>query len=239
MHVDQDRRGPSTGGRRPFDLSIECASDDAGVALSVGGAVSESTTWSAHQTQSVTLLPNIDALLTSAGRTKRDIGAVFVDIGPGGYAGLRVGVSVAKALAHALAVPLAGIGRLELDAWLVAGEAAGRRIVAVHRAGRGDFAWAAYHVDGAAPREESPPRIDTQDALAAALRPHDILTGDVDETLAAAARAAGTPVAAPAAHRVVALAALGRRRLDAGSADDPAALVPLYLRGPAIGPPRA
>ncbi len=233
------RNGPSTIDRRPLDLSIESASDDAGVALSVDGAVYESTTWSAHQTHSVTLLPNIDALLTATGRTKGDIGAVFVDVGPGGYAGLRVGVSVAKALAHALAVPLAGVGRLELDAWLVAGEAAGRRVVAVHRAGRGDLAWAAYRGAGGALREESPPRIDAQDALIAALGPHDVLTGDIDETLADAARAAGMAVAAPAAHRVVALAALGRRRLDAGLADDPTALVPLYLRGPAIGPPRA
>lgn len=198
-----------------------------------------STIWSAHQTQSVTLLPNIDALLAAAGCTKRDIGAVFVDIGPGGYAGLRVGVSVAKALAHALAVPLAGIGRLDLDAWLVAGEAASRRVVAVHRAGRGDLAWAAYRGGGGALREDSPPRIDARDALIAALRPHDILTGDVDEVLAEAARIAGVMPTAPAAHRVVALAAMGRRRLDAGRADDPTALVPLYLRGPAIGPPRA
>ncbi|MHB8683514.1 MAG: tRNA (adenosine(37)-N6)-threonylcarbamoyltransferase complex dimerization subunit type 1 TsaB [Dehalococcoidia bacterium] len=239
MHADRDRNGPSTIDHRPADLSIESASDDAGIALSVGGVVRHSTTWSAHQSQSVTLLPNIDALLAQAGCTKHDIGAVLVDIGPGGYAGLRVGVSVAKALAHALDIPLAGVGRLELDAHLVAGEAAGRRIVAVHRAGRGDLAWAAYRGDGAALREESPPRIDAQDAFIAALRPHDVLTGDIDETLAAAARGAGTALAAPATHRVVALAALGRRRLDAGSADDPTALVPLYLRGPAIGPPRA
>jgi tRNA A37 threonylcarbamoyladenosine modification protein TsaB len=59
---------------------------------------------------------------------------VFVDIGPGGYAALRVGLSIAKGLAHGLDVPIIGVGRLELDAYGVATEAAGRRIVAVHRA---------------------------------------------------------------------------------------------------------
>jgi hypothetical protein len=80
------------------------------------------------------------------------------DIGPGGYAALRVGVSIAKALAHALGVPLAGIGRLELDAWLVRADADGRRIVAVHAAGRGEAAVAAYRSQDGDWRED-PPRL--------------------------------------------------------------------------------
>ena len=154
-----------------YDLCIEAAADDVAVALAREGAVVRRIEWNGHQAQSVTLLPNIERLLGEAGADKSAISAVLVDIGPGGYAGLRVGVSVAKALAHALGVPIAGVGRLELDAWLVREAASGRRIIA--------------------------------------------------------------------AHRVVALAAVGRARLQAGRADDPTALVPLYLRGPAIGPRRA
>jgi len=218
------------------ELSIEAASDGVGVALSVDGVVALMATWVTRQSQSAELLPNIDRILREAGRTKDDIAAVFVDIGPGGYAGLRVGVSIAKALAHGLGVPIVGLGRLELEAHGVAGEAGGRRIVAVHRAGRGEVAWAAYRGDSGDWREEQPPQISKRDALYAAIRADDAVTGDIDDELAAVVQRAGAVAMATHQHRVVALAALGRRRLASGRTDAPAALVPLYLRAPAIGP---
>jgi tRNA threonylcarbamoyladenosine biosynthesis protein TsaB len=186
----------------------------------------------------VELLPNIERLLQEAERTKSDIDAVSVDIGPGGYAALRVGVSVAKTLAHALGVKLAGVGRLELDAYGALPDAGGRRIVAVHRAGRGEAAWAAYEGDAGAWREIAAPRIVPAGELHAVIVADDVVTGDVDDALEAAAIAAGARVVAAREHRVVALAALAHQRLAAGRTDDPAALVPLYLRAPAIGPQR-
>lgn len=226
-------------GNARVDLSIDAAADDAAVALSIAGAITHQTAWNAHQTQSQTLLPNIDRLLAEGGLTKRDVAAVFVDIGPGGYAGLRVGVSIAKALAHGLGVPIVGVGRLELDAQLVADVAGERRIVAVHRAGRGDIAWAAYELDVGAVQQTSAPRFDKPQDLRTALAAGDVVTGDVDTEVAGIVGAAGAQAVAATQHRVVALAALARRRLDAGREDDPATLVPLYLRGPAIGPRQA
>src|ERR1700687_4710882 len=117
-----------------MQLAIDAADDEPGIALAVDGVAALTAIWTTQRNHSVELLPNIDRLLTEAGRTKRDIEAVFVDLGPGGYAALRVGVSIAKALAHGLCVPIAGIGRLELDAYGVSAEAGGRRIVASHRA---------------------------------------------------------------------------------------------------------
>lgn len=219
-----------------MELAIDAADDEPGIALAVGGVVGMTATWATQRNHSVELLPNIDRLLTEAGRTKHDIGAVFVDLGPGGYAALRVGVSIAKALAHGLGVPIAGIGRLELDAYGVATEAGARRIVAVHRAGRGEAAWAAYRDGADGWREELAPRISKPDELHAAIASGDIVTGDLDDELAAALAQSGASAASPHEHRVVALVALGHRRLAAGRADDPTALVPLYLRAPAIGP---
>ncbi len=219
-----------------MQLAIECASDEPGIALAAGGVAVLTLTWATQRNHSVELLPNIERLLDEAGRTKAEIEAVFIDTGPGGYAALRVGVSIAKALAHALGVPLAGIGRLELDAYGIAPDAAGRRIIAVHRAGRGEAAWAAYRADGAGWREEAPPRIGKAAALHQALLPGDVVTGDIDDALAEAVQLAGASMASAPQHRVVALAALGHRRIAEGRADDPTALVPLYLRAPAIGP---
>ncbi len=200
----------------------------------MGGVAALTATWHTERNHSVELLPNIERMLGEAGRTKRDVEAVFVDIGPGGYAGLRVGVSIAKALAHGLGVPIAGIGRLELDAHGVAVKAATRRIVAVHAAGRGEAAWALYR--DAPWQEESAPIISRRDVLYAAIRADDAVTGDIDAELADVTQRAGAVALTPHRHRVVELAELGNARLAAGRADDATTLVPLYLRAPAIGP---
>jgi tRNA threonylcarbamoyladenosine biosynthesis protein TsaB len=220
-----------------MQLSIEAASDDPGLALSRDGDVLLSKTWHTQQNHSKELLPNIERLLQEARTDKHALTAVFVDIGPGGYAALRVGVSTAKALAHALGVPIVGAGRLELDARLVAHDAGDRRIVAVHRAGRGDIAWAAYRRDSARDwLEEAAPQLGKPDELRSAINAGDILTGDIDDELARTINEAGASIATPNAHRVTALAAVGHERVAAGRVDDPTALVPLYLRAPAIGP---
>jgi tRNA threonylcarbamoyl adenosine modification protein YeaZ len=220
-----------------MELCIDAADDHPGIALAVDGVAGLTLTWEAQQNHSRELLPNIDRLLIEAQREKSDLSAVFVDIGPGGYAALRVGVSIAKAIAHALQIPIAGVGRLELEAWGAAAEAdRDGRVVAVHRAGRGELAWAAYDRAGDDWREERGPAIDKADALPPHIAAGDIITGDIDDALAAATVRAGAIVASSPRHRVVALAALGHRRLAAGDIDVAASLVPMYLRAPAIGP---
>lgn len=203
----------------------------------MGGVAALTATWRTERNHSVELLPNIDRMLAEAGRTKRDIEAVFVDIGPGGYAGLRVGVSIAKALAHGLGLPIVGIGRLELDAHSVAQEATNRRIVAVHAAGRGEAAWAAYREAGGW-HELSTPVIERREALYAAISASDAVTGDIDTELAEVIQRRGAVARSAHGHRVVTLAALGYARLTAGRINDAETLVPLYLRAPAIGPQR-
>lgn len=222
-----------------MQLAIDSSSDEPGIALAVDGMAGLTLTWQTQQNHSAELLPNIERLLDEAGRTKSDVEAVFVDTGPGGYAALRVGVSVAKALAHGLGVQIVGVGRLELDAYGVAGDAAGTRIVALHRAGRGELAWGAYRLDGDAWAELSAPRIVKAGDLAGALRAGDTITGDVDDATAEMAQRFGATIVTAGQHRVVALATLGHRRLMQGRADDPISLVPLYLRAPAIGPQTA
>ena len=219
-----------------MQLAIDCASDEPGVALAVGGVAGLMLTWRTQRNHSVELMPNVERLLQEAERTKEDVDAVFVDVGPGGYAALRVGLSVAKGIAHGLGVPIVGVGRLELDAHGVAPHAGGRRIVAMHAAGRGEIAWAAYRREGGEWREESVPRIDKREPALAGVHGDDVVTGDAAEAAGDDISRVGATLLRPDEHRVVALATLGDVRLAAGRIDDPATLVPLYLRAPAIGP---
>jgi tRNA threonylcarbamoyladenosine biosynthesis protein TsaB len=218
-----------------LELSLDTASNMASIALSREGAAVAELTWDAGRDHSRQLLPAIDGLLARMDATKDDLTAVFVCTGPGGYAGLRAGVSTAKGLAYALALPLVGVGRLEIEAYAFA--ASGAPAVAVHRAGRSELAWAAYVADSDW-RELVAPRLSSPDALAGELPASAVVTGEVDDELARALTERGHRIASGAAavRRASLLAELGWQRLQVGRADDPKSLVPLYLREPAIGP---
>jgi tRNA threonylcarbamoyladenosine biosynthesis protein TsaB len=245
-----------------LELSLDTASALASIALSRAGRLVAELTWACNREHSTQLLPAIDALLVRQGVSKDDLRAVFVCIGPGGYSGVRVGVSTAKGLSFGLALPLVGVGRLEIEAYAFA--AAGLT-VAVHKAGRGEFAWASYEgtrnedpgtrpppSEGTGNQEQGPrpphsptfwrelsaPRLTKADALAGELPSGALVTGDIDDALAEQLRERGWRVATGAAalRRASLLAELGWRRLQAGQTDDPNSLQPLYLREPAIGP---
>jgi tRNA threonylcarbamoyl adenosine modification protein YeaZ len=218
------------------ELSIDTASELASIALSREGALVAELTWHCGRDHSRQLLPAIDSLLARQGVSKEAIAAVFVCGGPGSYAGVRAGLSTAKGLAFALEVPIAGVGRLEIEAYAFA--ATGLPVVAVHRAGRSEVAWAAYQGPAGAWRELAAPRLSPAGALADALPAAALVTGEVDDVLAEELSARGHRAVrgAAAIRRAALLAELGWRRLMAGAADDPRTLVPLYLREPAIGP---
>lgn len=218
-----------------MELSIDTAGDWASVALSEEGRVKTELTWHCPRTHSVELLPTIETLLARAGAGKDDVSAVFVCKGPGGYAGLRAGMSTAKGLAYALDIPLVGVGRLEIEAYQHA--AYPGAVCPVHRAGRGQVAWALYRGPAAEWRELIAPRMTAPEAMLAELPKGSLLCGEVSEELVTSARTK-LNVASPAAslRRAGFLAELGWRRLSDGQVDDARTLVPLYLREPAIGP---
>jgi tRNA threonylcarbamoyladenosine biosynthesis protein TsaB len=215
------------------ELSIDTASEMASVALSREGRLIAEVTWLCKRNHTVELLPTVDRLLAHMTVAKADLTALFVCTGPGMYTGLRVGVTIAKALAHALGVPLVGVPRLELDAYPHA--AFDREIVAVHNAARGELAWATYRSKPW--REVTAPQLSKPIELAGAINEPTLLAGEVDDRLTAHLDK-GAIVASPAAsvrHAAV-LAELGFARLQAGEIGEPALLKPIYLRPPAIGP---
>jgi len=55
------------------------------------------------------LLPLIERLLAECGLRKEEIGRVSVNLGPGSFTGLRIGLSTAKGLCQALDLPLVGV----------------------------------------------------------------------------------------------------------------------------------
>lgn len=215
-----------------MELSIDTASELASVALSREGHVIEDVAWHCRRNHTVELLPAIDRLLSQGSVEKRELTAVFACTGPGMYTGLRVGVSIAQGLARGLVIPALGVGRLELDAYPHSDFEGD--IVAVHRAGRGELAWASYRGDPW--REVSAPELSQPEELAAAIGGRTLLVGEVAEELAGLVEKLDVLVREPAAEgRARSLAELAYARLIAGETAEAALLRPVYLRPPAIG----
>jgi tRNA threonylcarbamoyladenosine biosynthesis protein TsaB len=228
-----------------MELTIDTASEMASVALSQEGAVVAELTWRCARNHSTELLPTLQYLMQRASVAKGDLKAIFVCIGPGSYTGLRVGVSTAKGLAFALGLPLVGVGRLEAEAYPHADHSG--PICPIHRAGRGDLAWAVYARDGGGWHEVVPPRLSALDGLLAAARrrlKRALFCGEISEEVAERLREVlgrQTPVAETAAmsvRRAGFIAELAWRRLVAGQTDDAASLKPIYLREAVVARPR-
>jgi tRNA A37 threonylcarbamoyladenosine modification protein TsaB len=61
-----------------------------------------------RQDKSQKLLSFIDEKLASIGKTPKDLTEIEVNIGPGSFTGIRVGVAVANAMAYVLKIPVNG-----------------------------------------------------------------------------------------------------------------------------------
>ena len=217
-----------------MELAIDTADEMAAIGLSIDGVAKAEFRWSAPRRHNAELLPAIDELLRRSGVSKNELTAVFVCLGPGSYMGMRVGVATAKTLAHTLGLPLVGVNRLSLDAWQQRGHAG--PIVPVHRAGRSEWAWAAYRWQNEAWDELTAPTLGTAEAMGSTLPANALLCGEPDDALLATL---GTPRfvrGESARRRPAGLCELGWAQLQTRGADDAATLAPLYMREPAIGP---
>jgi tRNA threonylcarbamoyladenosine biosynthesis protein TsaB len=114
------------------------------VSCAVGGheGVLASTLSSRGKRHAESLTPAIQFACRQARIELSEISVVAVDLGPGLFTGLRVGVATAKAMAHALQVPMIGVPSLDLLAFPV--RFTSRLIVAVIDARRGELFYAFY-----------------------------------------------------------------------------------------------
>ena len=158
------RRGCSSGrgaGRRERApdgpptamVAIETATETVGVAVRTPAGVQAELTLTGRRRHVETLTPALEHLLAQVDLVPGDLGVVAVDIGPGLFTGLRVGVAAAKGLAQSLGIGV--IGATSLDILTAGAAAAGLRglVLACVDARRGEVFAAVHDVDapGAVP----------------------------------------------------------------------------------------
>jgi tRNA threonylcarbamoyl adenosine modification protein YeaZ/tRNA threonylcarbamoyl adenosine modification protein YjeE len=89
-----------------------------------------------------TLVPAIEFVLQQADIDLEEISVVAVDVGPGLFTGMRVGLAAAKAIALALRIPMIGISSLDLLAF--PSRHSDRVVVPVVDARKGEVFYAMY-----------------------------------------------------------------------------------------------
>ncbi len=217
---------------------MESATELAGVALADEDGVLATATVSRGRRHAESIVPAVEFVCRQAAVALAELDALVVDVGPGLFTGLRVGVGTAQALAFALGRPLVGVGSLEVLAQAVvgAGMAEGAPVVAVVDARRGEVFTAMFRAraGSAVPDGEELRRV--PEVLAEELRGLGepfVMAGN------GARRYAGLLGAVPGAavageafdHPSPAvLARLGIERAAAGGAQAAGAVLPRYLR---------
>jgi tRNA threonylcarbamoyladenosine biosynthesis protein TsaB len=221
-------------------VAIETATETIGVAVRAPSGVQAELALTGRRRHVETLTPALQHLLDQVDLVPTDLGVVAVDVGPGLFTGLRVGVAAAKGLAQALGIGVVGATSLDI---LTAGAAAsGLRglVLACVDARRGEV-FATVHDVGAAgvdPEARLAPGLFAPDGLVAAL---GAFAGEPLHAVGDGAQRYWPVLnAAPGVETVTpglsfpppaALLELAQARLDAGDPPvAPAAVVPLYMR---------
>lgn len=219
-----------------MELSIDTSTDIAGIALSHAGNIRAEFTWYVGLNHTVQLMPAITRVLsTCASLSQMD--AIFVTLGPGSFAGVRVGLAAAKGLALSLGVPLVGISTLEVDAYPFA--CTELPICAIHDAGRGEVAAARFRQVGQDWLTSSKDSLTTIGQMCAETTEKTVFCGEISEQIAeqvglALGDNAVIPVASARMRRAGFLAALAWSRLQRGQVDDTATIQPIYVRHPHV-----
>ena len=160
-------------------LGIETAGSQVGCAIGGHEGVLASAHAGKGRRHAENLAPQIDFVRRQAGIELGDLGAVAVDVGPGLFTGLRVGIATAVAISHALGVPMIPITSPDLMAFPARWSS--RLIVTALDARRGELFTALFRkVPGGIQRVREV-NVCTPDDLAAELEVADepaLLVGD-------------------------------------------------------------
>jgi tRNA A37 threonylcarbamoyladenosine modification protein TsaB len=99
---------------KKYILAIDTTADETGIGL-MGDSRPKIVTWISHRNQSKELLPKIDKLLKREKVNLAELKWISVNLGPGSFTGLRVGVSTANTLGYGLNIPVIGKANLNGD----------------------------------------------------------------------------------------------------------------------------
>lgn len=182
------------------------------------------------------LVPAIDFCFDQVGWSPVDLDAVVVDVGPGLYTGIRVGLATAQGLAAAFGIPI--IPGVSVDALALEAKTGHRMVWAVVDARRGEVAVSRYRPVPGGVVKESSTELMAPDELRANLESqseHCLVVGDVSELPEGFFRGmTHVKTAKPRYPYAVALAEIGAGKYERGDYPTPEDIRPMYMREPDV-----
>ena len=154
-------------------LGIDTATDVVSVAVVDGEAVLAASELRSERKHAEDVTPMIDFVVKRAGLGLNELAAIAVNVGPGLFTGMRVGIASAQALAYALSLPLVGVDGLAAMAAAVPVATASHVDIVVPTidARRSEVAWATHRVNsGGAPARVDAARVGSIEDLLVAIR---------------------------------------------------------------------
>jgi tRNA threonylcarbamoyladenosine biosynthesis protein TsaB len=219
------------GGSLTRVLAVDTATEACSVALWVNGDVHRRHTV-VGRTHTTVLLPMVQAVLAEAGVRPAQLDALVCGVGPGSFAGVRIGVGLVKGMALALNRPVVGVGSLAMLAQQAL-EAGHEAVCAAIDARMGEVYAGWYRAAQGLARPVAPDLVTDPAALTAPPgRWFGVGSGfaghgtELGRTLGTALSGSDPDALPDAVHAL----RLGLALLRAGAGQDAAALEPAYLR---------
>ncbi|MGQ9622965.1 MAG: tRNA (adenosine(37)-N6)-threonylcarbamoyltransferase complex dimerization subunit type 1 TsaB [Candidatus Caldatribacteriaceae bacterium] len=212
-------------------LALESSTPWLGIALAEGKEVLFHVVHRTQVSHSLLLVEYLKAIREQfdlEGKLK----LVAVGLGPGSFTGVKVGNIIAKGLAYALGVPLAGFSTLEIMASRVLRAFGALRVVVpviVHR--RGEIFWSEFKGCGESFLPSLPLQVGSWEEFASRYRERpDILVATPWQSLAKDLEEAGIPCVDPstAVPDALELVRLCREKGVMGNFENIFTMVPLY-----------
>ncbi len=216
-------------------LAIETSTAQSGVVLAEGRTVVAEAALVNRTGHASFLVPAIDFCFDQAGWLPHHLDAVAVDLGPGLYTGIRVGIATAQGIGSAWGIPV--VGGSSLDALALDAATGHRHVYSVVDVRRGELAVATYQpVPGGVVRD-APAQLTTPEGLLALLMSdpgNPLVVGDIpaagEKALSGLHRIKTGKPRYPTAR---ALLELGLSQLEKDTYTEET-LSPLYLREPDV-----
>ena len=212
-------------------IALDTSTSWISLALYDGTYLRYETTWESQHHHTVELAPAIEQLLHQTGSNRSDLTGLAVAIGPGSFTSLRIGLALAKGMSLALNIPVVGVPSLDVIA--AAQPLDERPMLAVLQAGRRRLAFGTYQVQGDTWVAQDEPCVADAKELVRTIETPTLICGELSqEARTIIGRRWKNAIIAPperCLRRAGFLAALGWVRIQAGDADDPVSLAPIYL----------
>ncbi|WP_295683578.1 tRNA (adenosine(37)-N6)-threonylcarbamoyltransferase complex dimerization subunit type 1 TsaB [uncultured Nevskia sp.] len=214
-------------------LAIETATEGLSVALLLNGEITErfEVAGREHSTRLPLLVPQ---LLAEAGLSLRQLDGLVCGIGPGSFAGVRIGVSYVKGLALGLDRPVVGVTSLAMLAQRALIEQPDAVALASIDARMDEVYFGAYRLVGGVAQTLADETVGPASAIAAPAADFYLAIGTGwgahRAALLATLSTAPLTIVPDALPHAAAAFAIAAPQLAAGQGTDAARLVPAYLR---------